>query len=222
MAREGGAPVGMPAWSLGTWPRETGAEVMLGAWPGAGGSRRRGWVPWGWSAALGWDLSFGCWAPHAWVPSRVTREGAVSSLQGLCVGGCPAAGPLGLPLKPGHPARGGSGLCVSEQGVPTFLGARPHLVPVQSDELIEAFPALPWGDVGRRSQYTGGGNGVLSLTVGGWGFLELGRQTAAGGGTEPCMPDTWLPVRSGHLGLWPSLPAGACANLTPAGTRLRA
>lgn len=222
MAREGGAPVGMPAWSLGTWPRETGAEVMLGAWPGAGGSRCRGCVPWAWSAALGWDLSFRCWAPHTWVPSCVTREGAVSSLQGLCVGGCPAAGPLGLPLKPGHPARGGSGLCVSEQGVPTFLGARPHLVPVQSDELIEAFPALPWGDVGRRSQYTGGGNGVLSLTVGGWGFQELGRQTAAGGRTEPCMPDTWLPVRSGHLGLWPSLPAGACANLTPAGTRLRA
>lgn len=84
MEGTGGAPVGMPAWSLGTWPQETGAEVILDAWPGAGGSSLWCWVPCAWSSVLGWDLSFRCWVPQAWVPSRVTWEGAVTSLQGLC------------------------------------------------------------------------------------------------------------------------------------------
>lgn len=89
-------------------------------------------------------------------------------------------------MTPGRPARRGSSPRVSEWGFPTCPRARTHLVP---SELIEAFPAPPRGGVGRRSQHTGGRNGVLGLTVWGWGFLELGRQTGVGGGT----------LRAGHL-----------------------
>lgn len=64
----------MPAWSLGTWPRELGQRSCWAPGLGAGGSSRPCWVPCAWSAVLGWDLSFRCWAPQAWVPSRVTRR----------------------------------------------------------------------------------------------------------------------------------------------------